>query len=103
MEIIKWLVTSSANPQYYSLAFKGAALAVIPWALQLFSLTCGLHILCVAADGSFLTSVIETVANIIYFGLSLLSAIFFLSGLARKFWLQSWSAYGQTTKINDAP
>jgi hypothetical protein len=93
MEIIKWLVTSSANPSKYSLTFKGFALGFIPWILQALSLTCGLHLYCGAIDGTFLTSVIETVANMIYYGLSFVAGVTFLCGITRKLWLDRWSAY----------
>jgi len=54
---------------------------------------------CLSVDGNVLTSAIDTVANIIYLGLSLIGSIAFLYGLGRKMWLNRWSAY-QTPPAN---
>jgi len=40
-----------------------------------------------------LTSAVDTVANSVYLGLSLIGSIAFLYGLDRKMWLNRWSAY----------
>jgi hypothetical protein len=37
--------------------------------------------------------VVETIANIVHLGLSLVSAVLFLYGLGRKMWLNKWRAY----------
>jgi hypothetical protein len=93
MEIIKWIVTSSSDPSRYSLMFKGAAMMAIPYVLQALQLVCGLTLICLSVDGSVLTSVVDTVANIIYLVFSLVGAMAFLWGLGRKIWLNRWSAY----------
>jgi hypothetical protein len=49
--------------------------------------------LLVSVDGSVLNTAIDTVANIVYMGLSLIGAVAFLWGLGRKAWLNRWSAY----------
>jgi hypothetical protein len=46
-----------------------------------------------AADGSVLNTVVDTIANLVYLGLSMVGAAAFLWGLARKIWLNRWSAY----------
>lgn len=58
---------------------------------------CGLHIVCLAADRSVLNAVIDTIANLVYLGLSMVGAAAFLWGLARKIWLNRWSNYQVAT------
>jgi hypothetical protein len=93
MEFIKYLVTSSADPQSYSLMVKGALMGIAAYLLQLLPILCGLAIVCLSVDGNVLTSAVDTVANIVYLGLSLIGSIAFLWGLGRKMWLNRWSAY----------
>jgi hypothetical protein len=92
MEFINWLVTSSSDPQKYSLALKGVLMMGVAAAIQLMPLTCGLHLICL--DASVLNSVVETIANIAYLALSLVGGVATLYGLVRKAWLNQWSAYG---------
>lgn len=91
MQILSWLVTSSADPEKYSATAKGALGLVLAWFLQISPLVCGAHIVCV--DPTVLQSAVQTIGNIIYFGLSLISAGVFLFGLGRKLWLGRFSAY----------
>jgi hypothetical protein len=91
MEIIKWLVTSSSDPQKYSLMLKGALSMGVAYVIQLTAITCGFHLLCVQPD--VLTSAVDTIANIAYLGLSLIGAVQFLWGPGRKIWLNRISAY----------
>ena len=90
MEIIKWLVTSSADPARYSAMVKGALGLGVAWLIQLSSLTCGLNLICL--EPQVLDSAVQTIGNIVYLGLSLVSSIAFLWGLGRKVWLNRWSA-----------
>lgn len=92
MEIIKWLVTSSADPEKYSTMLKGVLSMGVASLIQLSALTCGLHIICL--DQTVLMSVVDTIANIVYLALSLIGAGQFLFGLGRKIWLNRISAYG---------
>ena len=91
MEILKWLVTSSADPNKYSATVKGALGIGVAWLLQISPLTCAAHIVCF--DPTVLSSVVQTAGNIVYLGLSLISAVVFLFGLARKIYLNRFSAY----------
>ena len=93
MEYLKWIVTSSADPQKYSLMVKSALLSVVPFLIQGLQLTCGIHLVCLAVDGSVLSTVADTVANIVYMALSIIAGVGFLWGLGRKIWLNRWSAY----------
>ena len=92
MEFIKWLVTSSSDPQEYSLMVKGVLSMWVAWIIQALPVTCGFHLLCV--DASVLSTAVDTVTNVVYLGLSLIGALAFLYGLGRKVWLNRISAYG---------
>lgn len=92
MNIINWIITSSADPNKTSLTLKSIGLGLIPYVLQIASLTCGLHIVCLAIDGNVLMSVVETVANLLYLILSVVAGVGFLWGLLRKIYLARWSA-----------
>jgi hypothetical protein len=50
MEIFKWLVTSSADPQKYSLMLKGALSMGVAYLIQITAITCGFHLFCIQAD-----------------------------------------------------
>jgi hypothetical protein len=63
MQFLQWLVTSSADPERYSLMFKSAAALVIPYILQAASLTCGLHLICISVDQTVLMSAVDTCAK----------------------------------------
>lgn len=63
----------------------------VAWLIQLCGFTCGAFLIC--ADTTLLQSVVETVGNIVYLSLSLISAVLFLWGLARAVWLNRISAY----------
>jgi hypothetical protein len=64
---------------------------VVAWLLQVSPLVCAAHLICF--DPTVLDSVVQTAGNIVYFGLSLISALVFLYGLGRKIWLNRFSAY----------
>ena len=91
MEIIKWLVTSSADPTRYSAMVKGALGLGVAWLIQFSALTCGLHLICL--EQQVLDTAVQTIGNIVYLGLSLVSSVAFLWGLGRKIWLNRISAY----------
>ena len=92
MEIIKWLVTSSADPNKYSLMLKGALSMGVAALIQLSAITCSVQLFCV--DQTVLMSAVDTIANIVYLALSLIGAGQFLFGLGRKIWLNRISSYG---------
>lgn len=91
MQILTWLVTSSSDPDKYSAMVKGALGLALAWFLQISPLVCGAHIVCV--DANVLTSAVQTIGNIVYFGLSFISAIVFMFGICRKIYLGRFSAY----------
>jgi len=98
MEFIKWLVTSSADPQRYSLAVKGALSLGVAWLIKLAGITCGIALICLSFDADVLMSAVDTIANIVYLALTLVGAAWTLWGLLRKAWLNRWSAYGIVPK-----
>jgi hypothetical protein len=91
MEILKWLVTSSADPNKYSSAVKGALGLAVAWFLQISPLVCGAHIVCL--DTNVLSGIVQTIGNLVYFGLSFVSAVVFLFGMGRKIYLGRFSSY----------
>jgi hypothetical protein len=93
MNLLKWLVTSSANAQKYSLMVKGVLMFGVAKLIALMPVLCGFHIACIAVDGTLLSSAVDTIANIVYLGLSLIGSLAFLYGLARKLWNGRWSAF----------
>lgn len=78
-----WLSKSSANPAETSLTAKALMTSVIPFILQATHLACGLAV-CVSLDQSTLTTVIGVLSDIVFWALSLYSAIGFLYGITRK-------------------
>jgi hypothetical protein len=76
---------------------KGALGLGAAWLIQLSGITCGAFLICV--DATLVQSAVDTIANIVYLALSLISAGMFLWGLGRKMWLNRWSAY-QTPPAN---
>jgi hypothetical protein len=61
------------------------------WIIQISPLVCAAHLICI--DPNVLDSIVQTVGNIVYLGLSFVSAVAFLFGLGRKIWLNRFSAY----------
>jgi hypothetical protein len=92
METLKWLVSSSADSNNYSLMVKGTLSLSAAYLLQLLPILCGFHIVCISVDGNVLTSAVDTIANIVYLGLSLVGGVAFLWGLCRKIWFNRFSA-----------
>jgi hypothetical protein len=93
MEIIKWLVTSSANPTKYSATIKGAGYMAVAYIISLLGITCASHVLCVAADGDSLKTAVDNVATILQGVLLVVGGINFIAGFVRKLYYDRWSAY----------
>jgi len=90
MNFLNWLLTSSADPEQYSLTVKGALGLGVSSAGATDSVRVSPHLhlgrrLCAS-------SAIDSIANIVYMGLSLFGSLAFLWGLARKMWNGRWSA-----------
>lgn len=91
MNVLKWFVTSSADPTRYSLAVKGAVGLAVAWLIQISPFICAAAIICL--DPTVLQSVVQTSGTIVYDVLSLISACAFLYGIARKVYVGRFSAY----------
>ena len=63
MEIIKWLITSSASPDKTSSMVKDALGLGAAWLIQLSPFFCGAHIICI--DPSLLDSIVQTIGTIV--------------------------------------
>ena len=92
MKNVTWFIRSSSDPQKVSMAVLAALLGIIPITMQVFSLTCGLQIVCVDVTGSELKTIAETFANLTFLVLSAVSTVGVLWGLLRKLWSGRWAA-----------
>lgn len=81
-----WLVNSSADPSKYSMAVKFALLGLVPYVLQATALACGFGLPhgCITLDQNALAAVVEALSNIVFWVLSILSALGFVYGFIRK-------------------
>ncbi len=75
------LFTSSADPNRTSLAVKGFLVSLAPLAMLVFGFT----------EAEFGT-LVESIVNIVFWGLSIVSAVQVILGLRRKVRLGRWSA-----------
>ena len=86
-----WLVTSSADPARYGLAFKGFMVGVVPFVTLLSPVLCQVVKFCF--DIALVNPAIDAVANLIVAGLTLVSSAMIVWGLGRKVSFGRWSAY----------
>jgi hypothetical protein len=93
MNLFKWAITSSSDPEKVSLTLKASLALWAAYFLKLSPVLCGFQIICISVDGDVLTSAINTTANIVYLALSLVGSVAFLIGLGRKVWLGRWSSF----------
>ncbi len=91
-DVFNWFVTSSADPEKYSLALKGTLLGFGAYALQASTLLCGFGILCLGIDADWLNSAIGAVSALVAGILYVIAAVQVIYGLARKVKLGQWSA-----------
>jgi hypothetical protein len=92
-ETLAWLTTSSADPKKYSLALKGALKIGAGYLLQALAITCSLHLACLNIDSSMVDAAIQNISACACVVLWLWGAGQFVWGIARKAWLNRWSAY----------
>lgn len=78
---LNWLIRSSADPHKYSMAIKGALVAIMPIALYLTGI----------AEADF-NAFVDAVVMIIYAVSSIIAALQVIFGVARKVKLGRWSA-----------
>jgi hypothetical protein len=84
--VIVWLFTSSADADKVSLSVKMALLGLIPYAMQAIGIVCGLDVYCVDVDQGTLTELAEGVGNLVFYALSVVSALGTVYGVLRKLW-----------------
>jgi hypothetical protein len=92
MNILNWLITSSADPKKTSLMVKGAIVLGGSQLVRLFDMACSFGLSCLAVDLKFVNQLAEGVDAIVYGGLILWGGVWFLYGIGRKFYLARWAA-----------
>ncbi len=80
----RFIVLSSADPRKVSLTVKASLLGLIPMTMQALDIVCQWGHTCTTIDQSLLAAVAETIANGVFYGLSLVAAFGVLVGLVRK-------------------
>lgn len=73
---VQWLLYSSANPSKIALTVKSAVVGVIP-IIMLFT----------GVSGDDASGLADTISNIVFLGLSLVSSVGVAYGLLRKIWI----------------
>lgn len=81
---LRWLLVSSANPQQVSLTVRAIVLAVVPFTMQAIGLVCTIGYYCYAIDPSWFEQAGDAIANVVFYALSLLSAVGVVWGIVRK-------------------
>lgn len=88
---LKWLITSSANPQALGLTVRGLLAGVATAAAWLLPTLCSLASVCV--DVALVNPVIDAIVQIIVAIATVISAGMVLVGLLRKISIGRWSAH----------
>lgn len=86
-KIWEWLVKSSADPTKTSASIKFALLGVVPYIIHLLTLACGFGLVCLGVDTEWLNQFVEVLSQLVFWILSIISAIGFLYGSTRKVYL----------------
>lgn len=79
-----WLTRSSVNPQAVSLSVKMFLLAFIPYTMNLVLYSCSLGFMCLSVSVDEVTTVINAVASLVFWSLSIVSGVGFVWGVIRK-------------------
>jgi hypothetical protein len=91
MNILNWLITSSADPKKWSLFVKGVLLLWGAQIVSLFDAVCSFGLACLGVDTTFVNQLAEGVEAVIYGGLIVIGLIWSLYGGIRKVYLTGWS------------
>ena len=83
-KVWRFIVVSSADPRRTSLTVKAALLGLIPYTMQALDIVCQWGHTCTTIDQSLLAAIVETIANGVFYVLSLAAAFGVLVGLVRK-------------------
>ena len=92
MNILNWLITSSADPRKSSLFVKGAMVLAGSQIVRLLDTICSFGLSCLAVDIKFVNQMAEGAESLVYGALVLWGGVWFLYGLSRKFYLAWWAA-----------
>lgn len=92
MNIVNWLITSSADPRKTSLAVKGALVLGGSQIVRLFDTVCSFGLACIGVDLTMLNQLAEAVEAIVYGALVVWGIAWVIWGMGRKAYLARWSA-----------
>lgn len=92
MNILNWLITSSADPKKTSLFVKGGVILLGSQLVRAFDAACSFGLSCVGIDITFVNQLADGAEMLVYAALLLWGAVWFCYGLGRKFYLSRWSA-----------
>lgn len=87
-----WLIRSSADPEKTSLALRGTLKLAAAYGLQLLTVSCALHVLCLAIPQSEIDVAINAIVLIAIGILYIVGGIQGAYGFCRKLWLRQWAA-----------
>jgi len=84
MKIINFLLKSSADPKATSATVKFALLGAIPYLMQALDLVCQFGQQCYSLDPSLLETIVDALANGVFYTLSLVAVAGTIWGAGRK-------------------
>lgn len=79
-----WLTLSSVNPEKTSLTVKMFLLGLIPVSMKVVLFACTFGVVCLSTSTDQLTTVVNTVADIVFYALSLWASVGLVFGWLRK-------------------
>jgi hypothetical protein len=80
MDILKWIITSSADPEKTSLAFKGILVMFIPFAVSLLGI-----------DADMANTFVGGLVGFVNGCLTVISAVMVVVGATRKLYYARWA------------
>ncbi len=83
---VDWVLNSSADPTKMSLSVRAALVFGFGVFVKIAATGCALGAVCVVTDPGLVEKVIDTVTNIVFWTCSIVGALGFLAGVARKAW-----------------
>lgn len=86
------LIKSSSDPTKVAATFKGFAIMAGGIILNLITTACAFGVYCVNVDQTFINTVVDSLTNIVFLGVSLVGAVYSFYGLIRKVKLGRWTA-----------
>ncbi len=83
-KILDFLLISSKDPKEWSASFKFALLGLVPVVLHAVSVACNFGLYCIGVDAASLNELVNVLSMIVFYSLSLISAIGFLVTFSQK-------------------